>query len=194
MVVEEIQDFSKGFPYKSLTIFLILTKFLIKTYIELREYKRINSNKPLPKKLKELDIDEEKFKQSNIYSKAKLEFNFIKSTFTVLLETLLFVFNYYPFVWEISRKIALKLKFNQNNEYILCYIYMIIEYIRGTIIDIPFNLYKTFILEEKFGFNKTTMKTSPNDKLYTIGTLVSQVIDCFVLRILICFISVFLTW
>jgi hypothetical protein len=56
-----------------------LIKFLIKTYIELRQYKRLGSNRPLPKKLKELDIDEEKFKQSNIYSKAKLQFHFIKS-------------------------------------------------------------------------------------------------------------------
>ena len=163
MVVEEIQDFSIGFPYKSLTIFLILIKFLIKTYIELRQYKRLGSNRPLPKKLKELDIDEEKFKQSNIYSKAKLQFHFIKSTFSVILEILLFVFNYYPFIWEISRKIASKLNFNPNNEYILCYIYMLIEYIRSTIIDIPFDLYKTFILEEKFGFNKTTMKTFITD-------------------------------
>ena len=163
MVVEEITDFSIGFPYKTLTILLILIKFSIKKYIEFRQYKRISSNRPLPKKLKDLDIDEEKYKQSNIYTKAKLEYNFIETTFSTLLETLLYIFNYYPFIWEISRKIAFKLNFNPNNEYILCYIYMIIEYIRGTIIDIPFNLYKTFILEEKFGFNKTTMKTFITD-------------------------------
>ena len=46
------------------------------------------------------------------------------------------------------------------------------------------SIYSKFMQYYLYAPYKTTMKTSPNDKLYTIGTLVSQVIDCFVLRIL----------
>ena len=33
----------------------------------------------------------------------------------------------------------------------------------GTVIDLPFSLYRTFVLEEKFGFNKTTLSTLIGD-------------------------------
>ncbi|RUA07094.1 MAG: M48 family peptidase [Gammaproteobacteria bacterium] len=33
----------------------------------------------------------------------------------------------------------------------------------GTVIDLPFSLYRTFVLEEKFGFNKTTLSTLISD-------------------------------
>jgi STE24 endopeptidase len=44
----------------------------------------------------------------------------------------------------------------------------------STLIDLPFSLYRTFILEEKFGFNKTT-----------IGTLISDILKGFALMLVI---------
>jgi STE24 endopeptidase len=44
----------------------------------------------------------------------------------------------------------------------------------GTLIDLPFSLYRTFVLEAKFGFNKTT-----------VGTLVSDMIKGFMLALVI---------
>ncbi|MDC9714313.1 MAG: M48 family metallopeptidase [Gammaproteobacteria bacterium] len=35
----------------------------------------------------------------------------------------------------------------------------------GALIDLPFSLYRTFVLEEKFGFNKTTISTLISDML-----------------------------
>ena len=173
MTIEEIKDFSKGFPFKAVTIFLSLLKFSIKKYIEFRQYRRISTEKPLPKELKDLEIDEKKYKESNVYSKAKMEFHFVESFFSIFIETTLLVFNYYAFLWEFSRRTALKLKFNPNNEYILCYIFTGFEFIRSSILDIPFSYYKTFILEEKFGFNKTTMKIYITD---IIKTLILQIL------------------
>ena len=37
--------------------------------------------------------------------------------------------------------------------------------IGSTIINIPFSLYKTFVIEERFGFNKMSKKTFFLDKL-----------------------------
>ena len=173
MTIEEIKDFSKGFPFKAVTIFLSLLKFSIKKYIEFRQYRRISTEKPLPKELKDLEIDEKKYKESNVYSKAKMEFHFVESFFSIFIETTLLVFNYYAFLWELSRRTALKLKFNPNNEYILCYIFTGFEFIRSSILDIPFSYYKTFILEDKFGFNKTTMKIYITD---IIKTLILQIL------------------
>lgn len=42
------------------------------------------------------------------------------------------------------------------------------------VIDIPFSMYKTFVIEEKFGFNKTTLKLYISDKIKI--TLISALI------------------
>jgi len=39
----------------------------------------------------------------------------------------------------------------------------------GTLIDLPFGLYRTFVLEEKFGFNKTTISTLVSDTIKGFG-------------------------
>jgi STE24 endopeptidase len=38
-------------------------------------------------------------------------------------------------------------------------IFTVVLSLMQTFIGIPFSLYKTFIIEEKYGFNKTTIKT-----------------------------------
>ena len=40
---------------------------------------------------------------------------------------------------------------------------MIIESAKNKVIDIPIQLYKTFIIEEKYGFNSRTLKVFFND-------------------------------
>ncbi|CAC9443162.1 Peptidase, M48 family [Bathymodiolus heckerae thiotrophic gill symbiont] len=39
----------------------------------------------------------------------------------------------------------------------------------GSLIDLPFSLYRTFVLEEKFGFNKTTISTLISDTIKGLG-------------------------
>lgn len=38
-----------------------------------------------------------------------------------------------------------------------------------TLMDLPFSLYRTFVIEEKFGFNKTTLRTFILDRLKGLG-------------------------
>lgn len=44
-------------------------------------------------------------------------------------------------------------------------VFMAILYLGSTLISVPFELYDTFVIEEKFGFNKTTIGTFVADKL-----------------------------
>ncbi len=44
-----------------------------------------------------------------------------------------------------------------------------ILFIAGQIIDLPFNIYDTFVLEERYGFNRTTPKTYVADFFKSIG-------------------------
>ncbi|MEZ5476353.1 MAG: M48 family metallopeptidase [Thiolinea sp.] len=53
----------------------------------------------------------------------------------------------------------------------------------GALIDIPASLYRTFVLEEKFGFNKTTLKTFATDllKATALGLVLGTPLILFIL-------------
>lgn len=182
MAIEEIIDKTKNFPYKNLAIFLILLKYLIDNYITYRQYKHLSENSKIPNELKDLGIDEKKYKETKIYSKEKLFFTIIETSFTEILEIFLIYFNYYPFLWEISRDFNPVFNISKNNEYIASLFFSLIEFLRATIIEIPFNYYKNFIIEEKYNFNTMTIKTFITD---TIKTLLLKIIFLPIIIILL---------
>ena len=62
-------------------------------------------------------------------------------------------------------------------------------YLGSTLIGIPFELYDTFVIEEKFGFNKTTLNTFFADKLK--GLLLALVIGAPLLALILYLFSQF---
>lgn len=159
MSIEELNTLDKEsyiFPYKSFVIYLIAIKFLFKNYLNLRQYNKLNSRKEIPKELSDLNIKEEKYLKSNNYSKDKIKFQVIKESIEVAIEILLIYFNYYALIWSTSHKILDHFEYNSQNEYFNIFLFILLESIRSTIYDIPFSLYESFVLEEKYGFNKKT--------------------------------------
>ncbi len=55
----------------------------------------------------------------------------------------------------------------------------------SSVMNLPFNIYNTFVLEEKYGFNKTTLKTFILDKIK--GTILSAVLGSLMLYLFIWF-------
>ena len=56
-------------------------------------------------------------------------------------------------------------------------------FIINDIISIPFSIYKTFVIEERFGFNKTTVKTYLTDKIKRLFTYRVDWRSCFIFDI-----------
>ena len=65
-----------------------------------------------------------------------------------------------------------------DNDIALSLLYFGILFVVSDIINTPFQLYSTFVIEEKFGFNKTTYKTFFVDKLkgYLLGAVLGGLI------------------
>lgn len=105
----------------------------------------------LPDELKDI-YDSEKYSQHQSYKKANFNFSLISSVF-VFVATLL-VFLLYGFAWLdiFSRDIV-------NHPVWTALIFFGILMLASQLIMIPFSAYDTFVIEEKFGFNKTTVKT-----------------------------------
>ena len=106
--------------------------------------------------------DKGKYSRSQLYLKEKTFFGLFSSTFSLIV--VLFVIhaglfgNLDNLVSEYT-----------NNQVIRGLLFFGILFFINDFINIPFSLYSTFIIEEKFGFNKTTYKTYILDKLKAYG-------------------------
>jgi len=117
----------------------------------------------LPEELKGLYTEEE-FKKAQGYFTANAKFSFVSSTLGFLLIIIVILAG--TFGW-LDKQLSLKFQ----NPTALALVFFGILFLFSDIINIPFSLYKTFVIEEKFGFNKTTFKTYILDKLkgYLLG-------------------------
>jgi STE24 endopeptidase len=103
-------------------------------------------------------FDEENYSKSQEYTKTKTKFQFLTSTFSLIV---LLIF------WFSGGFNALDL-FVRGwgfGEIVTGLFYIGIILIAWEIISLPFEIYATFVIEEKYDFNKTSSKTFVLDKL-----------------------------
>lgn len=142
------------------TVFYIIVVIIIFNYILGRVLSYLNRkmmNSPIPDILKDV-YDEEKYKKSQEYKIANDKFEFYSVTFNLILILLMLYFEGFAYVDNISRNIT-------SNPILITLIFFGILMFASDILSIPFEIYDIFVIEEKFGFNKTTPKIYITDKL-----------------------------
>ncbi len=102
--------------------------------------------------------DEEKYRKSLDYHRVTGNFSFVTSAVSFILSFLLLYFG--GFGWLDSL-----LRAEISNEIVLSLSFFGVLFIASDILTTPLQIYSTFVIEEKFGFNKTTPKTFVIDKL-----------------------------
>lgn len=110
--------------------------------------------------------DRSKYRKSLEYHKHRTNFSFVTSTFSFLLSVLMLYFGGFGWVDSWLRPMV-------PNEIILALVFFGVLAIASDILTLPFQIYSTFVIEEKYGFNKTTVKTFIGDKLkgYLVGAI-----------------------
>ncbi len=139
-------------------IFLIATLGYVVTllWLNLRQNKAvIKSFDAVPSEF-EAKITLEEHQKAAEYTQAKLlvnHFEIIFSTVVLLAWTLGGGLNWLDGLWQAQTENTLYLGVG----------FIISLMILGSLIDLPFSLYRTFVLEQKFGFNKMDGKTFVGD-------------------------------
>lgn len=110
-----------------------------------------------PKRLQDL-YDVDSYAKSQAYHKTKARFGFITSTFSLILALLLLFMGGFGLLDAYLRPYI-------EEPILLSLAYFGVLFILADIVNIPFSYYSTFVIEERFGFNKTTHKTFVMDKL-----------------------------
>lgn len=110
-----------------------------------------------PKQLEGL-YDAHRYAKSQAYHKTKARFGFITSTFSLILALLLLFMGGFGLLDAYLRPYI-------EQPILLSLVYFGVLFVLADLVNIPFSYYATFVIEERFGFNKTTEKTFVMDKL-----------------------------
>jgi STE24 endopeptidase len=131
-------------------------QFVFSTYLRYRQYTVLKRPEP-PAEMKEV-IDDETFKKTQEYGRAKLGFSFFSSTWNYIQNMAIFQFDIMPKAFDHAGRLlgawAPKWFIGAGPQSIVTLFMLTFA---GTILDLPTSLYETFVLEEKFGFNKQTI-------------------------------------
>ena len=137
---------------------LVIFNYLFSNILDYLNHK--NWKDEIPSELKDF-YDKKKYKQAKQYAISKNKIGLLSSTTSFLLVVSLLVFNGYGYIDQLVNSFSLNLflPFEINNSFIESGIFFLILFTLNLIISIPFSFYNTFVIEENFGFNKTTKST-----------------------------------
>jgi len=156
----------------NILITILLIKFVIDSVLNHLNAKHFNDT--LPNDVSDVyEINE--YLKSQTYKRTNHNFSKITSLFSLITTLLFFFFNGFFIVDQIARGFS-------NNIIIITLIFFGIIIVGSDIISIPFSLYKTFVIEEKFGFNKATKKIFFLDKIK--GLLMTIILGGSILSII----------
>lgn len=120
--------------------------------------------------------DEEKYAKSQEYQRVNGRFSLFSSSFSFILSFGLLYFGGFGWIDALVGTWV-------STPMLQSLVFFGVLFIASDILGIPFSLYGTFVIEEKFGFNKTTPKTFILDKIK--GYVLTIVIGGGVLWILL---------
>ncbi|WP_298894763.1 M48 family metallopeptidase [uncultured Psychroserpens sp.] len=156
-------------------ISIIIINFIIDKYLDALNAKHYND--PVPDELSDV-YDEAEYKKSQAYKKTNYKFGIWSSLFSLTLTLGFLWFDGFEYVDTIARSFS-------EHPIIVALIFFGIIMLGSDIISTPFSYYKTFVIEEQFGFNKTTKKTFILDKIK--GLLMTAIIGGGILTLIIWF-------
>lgn len=147
----------------------LLVGVLVFGYMLRKTLGYLNVKNPVPSIPETLSeyLSAEKLKESKSYQREYFRFKFLAGTFSFLL-TLLFITQGW-FGWLDSWVADFGF-----SPLIKSLIFFGIVFVGSDILSLPFDYYSTFVIEEKYGFNKTTIQTFFSDKIkgYVLSILV----------------------
>ena len=129
-----------------------------------------NHTTHLPKEL-EGSFDSDAYAKSFDYHQVNYRFSLLQTAISFPIMLALLFFGVFGWLDEQLRSVT-------EHPVLLALLFFGVLGIISDISSLPFQWYKTFVIEEKFGFNKTTVKTFWTDKLksYALGIILGGLV------------------
>ena len=150
-------------------LFYIIVGLLIADFLLERFLEYLNSTQwsdKLPEEIKDI-YDEAEYRKQQAYEKANFKFSIFSSGFSFILVLLMVLFSGFALVnsWAVSIS---------QNPILTALIFFGLLMLASDVLTTPFTVYDTFVIEQQFGFNKTSPRTFVFDKLkgYLLGAII----------------------
>ena len=134
---------------------LVIFNYLFSTVLNFINARNWKSD--IPSNMKAF-YDENKYQKARNYGKEKERMSFIGSTISLVLMLLMLSFNGFGILNNFVNGVSASI-------YVQTGLFFFVLFIASDLISLPFSWYNTFVIEEKYGFNKTTYKTFILDKI-----------------------------
>lgn len=114
-------------------------------------------------------MTKETFDKARLYTLDKDKFGFVKTIFSIISSSIVIYSGLLATMWSYSEVLS-----PWQGEVANSCVWLFFLSSLSTVVDLPFSIYHTFVLEEKYGFNKQTVKFFIFDKIK--GYILSQVL------------------
>ncbi|RLJ64463.1 STE24 endopeptidase [Lacinutrix venerupis] len=159
-------------------IAILIISFCVDQILDLLNAKHYND--AIPEELKDV-YNTEEYQKSQNYKKTNYKFSIVTASFSLITTLIFFFLDGFAFVDALARNFT-------SNNIIITLIFFGIIMLGNDVLATPFAYYKTFVIEEKFGFNKTTKKLFIIDKLK--GWLMGIIVGGGILTLLVLFYQI----
>ena len=168
----------------NIILVIISLDYLFNLILGLLNYNSFDRS--IPKNLKGI-YDEKEYINSQEYNKSNFRFGLFTSTINFLALFCIFKFGLLGVLDSLLRN------YSPENEISLSLLFFASIFFINDIILIPFQLYKIFVIEEKFGFNKMNLKTFIVDKFksYILVLILGGILLCILLILIMLYPSNF---
>ena len=168
----------------NIILVIISLDYLFNLILGLLNYNSFDRS--IPKNLKGI-YDEKEYINSQEYNKSNFRFGLFTSTINFLALFCIFKFGLLGVLDSLLRN------YSPENEISLSLLFFASIFFINDIILIPFQLYKIFVIEEKFGFNKMNLQTFIVDKFksYILVLILGGILLCILLILIMLYPSNF---
>ena len=168
----------------NIILVIISLDYLFNLILGLLNYNSFDRS--IPKNLKGI-YDEKEYINSQEYNKSNFRFGLFTSTINFLALFCIFKFGLLGVLDSLLRN------YSPENEISLSLLFFAFVFFINDIILIPFQLYKIFVIEEKFGFNKMNLQTFIVDKFksYILVLILGGILLCILLILIMLYPSNF---
>lgn len=182
-------------PYLELIVLFSFIVFIFEFYLDLRQYgalQRKDVPESLTSRIGELDQAAasknggdakgkgndgtttllsrltSKFDAARKYSIDKAHLGFVETLFSQSEATAMLLLGSMPWFWNMSVNLAGKWFGKAEDEYIVSLVFLGINMVIENVVHLPFSLWSVFVVEQRHGFNKQSLKDFLLDKVKAI--------------------------
>jgi len=158
-------------PMQGVLLFVVL-KFLFTSWLETRQLRELKK-RTAPKELKHL-VTKKEFSATREYGLDKWHFGFLAATVDVAENIAFLAWGGLAYFWSLSGDLGAYVPAYKwfDGEVRQAVVFTVIYGVATTIMDQPFVLYDTFVIEQKHGFNRKTFKIYLADLVKSLGLMV----------------------